>query len=223
MTSVTDYYCNDTSNLTEVHIKLKKHVCFQDTCFYIVGKHDVFVTMPTGAGKSLVYQLPGVISSGVTIVVSPLLALIQDQVEGLKQLGICVAAYNSTIQMNERLEIKCNLTMNKPSIKLLYVTPELLETSDFNRILEQMKENSNIACFAVDEAHCVSQWGHDFRPAYAKLGKIKDKFPDIRWVALTATATARVQHDILELLHLRKPVAVFKVGCYRPNLFYDVR
>lgn len=198
---------------------------FQMYCnaLYLVGKQDVFVSMPTGAGKSLVYQLPAVISHGVTIVASPLLALIQDQVESLKTLGICVATYNSNVRLNERLEIKCNLLMKTPTIKLLYVTPELLETTEFNRILQQMNENGNLAYFAVDEAHCVSQWGHDFRPAYVKLGRLKGKYPGIRWIALTATATPHVQQDILQLLHFKEPVAIFKIECYRPNLFYDVR
>ncbi len=191
--------------------------------FIFVGKQDVFICMPTGAGKSLIYQLPAVFNSGVTVVVSPLLALMRDQVQSLKEIGVRAETYNSVMKLNERLEIKKDIIMKKPSIKLLYVTPELLETSEFKRILHRMNENGNLAYFAVDEAHCVSQWGHDFRPAYVKLGTLKDVYPDIRWIALTATATPRVQQDIVELLHFKEPVAIFKIGCYRPNLFYDVR
>ena len=191
--------------------------------FVNLGKQDVFVSMPTGSGKSLCYQLPALLSSGIAVVFSPLIALIQDQVSHLRQLSIAVETVNSKMTEKERKRVYTDLHQAKPSMKLLYITPELAATPGFRKVLQSLNQRELLSFFVVDEAHCVSQWGHDFRPDYLKLGHLRQQHKSVPWVALTATATALVQENVLSTLHLRKPTAVFKTSCHRPNIFYDIR
>src|SRR5216110_2023526 len=176
---------------------------------------DVFALMPTGGGKSLCFQLPALLREGLTIVVSPLISLMKDQVDALRTSGIAATFLNSTLDRHEASERWRGL--NRGEYRLLYVAPERLMLETF---LESAL-NWNIAQIAIDEAHCISEWGHDFRPEYRELKKLRKHLPDVPIMALTATATERVRADIIKELELRGPCA-YVASFNRPNLTYRV-
>ena len=182
----------------------------------VLSGRDVFVLMPTGSGKSLCYQLPAVMKDGVTVIISPLIALMKDQVDGLRANGIGASYINSSLGMKEIEDAKTRLLENKD--KILYIAPERLTSDDFLYFLKMLKP----ALFAIDEAHCISEWGHDFRPEYRKLSMLREIFPEVPIIALTATAIPDVQKDIVQNLKLSAP-KVYKASFNRPNLFYYVR
>ncbi|KAJ8389175.1 hypothetical protein AAFF_G00123810 [Aldrovandia affinis] len=187
----------------------------------VKGDRDVFVCMPTGAGKSLCYQLPAMLAQGITMVVSPLIALIQDQVDQLQARNIPACSINSKVPARERRQIFEDLERETPCLKLLYITPEMLASPSFQPCLASLCSRGLLARLAVDEAHCVSQWGHDFRPDYLKLGKLRSRLPGVPCVALTATAPQRVREDVTQSLCLRRPLS-FSTPVFRSNLHYDV-
>lgn len=181
---------------------------------------DQLVVMPTGGGKSLCYQLPALLRSGLTIVVSPLIALMQDQVENLTDNGIPATFLNSSLSGGEAAQREGQLMRGE--IKLLYVAPERLLNDRFLPFLDRLRELVGIGAIAIDEAHCVSEWGHDFRPEYRQLSHLRHRYPEIPVLALTATATHRVQADIVHQLALRDP-SVYVASFDRTNLYYEVR
>ncbi|MFN6538402.1 MAG: DNA helicase RecQ [Nostoc sp. EkiNYC01] len=181
---------------------------------------DLMVVMPTGGGKSLCFQLPALLKNGLTVVVSPLIALMQDQVEALRNNNISATFLNSSLnayQVRSREEAILN-----GKVKLLYVAPERLLSERFLPFLDLVKEKIGISSFAIDEAHCVSEWGHDFRPEYRQLKSLRKRYPDIPTVALTATATDRVRSDIIQQLGLKQP-SIHLASFNRENLYYEVR
>ncbi len=181
----------------------------------VLDQEDIVVLMPTGGGKSICFQLPALILAGVGIVVSPLIALMKDQVEGLKQNGVAAAFLNSTQNSAEQQQIVDAALEGQ--ITLLYVSPEKLCTADFFSFLRRI----SISLFAIDEAHCISAWGHDFRPEYTRLSFLKTQFPHIPLIALTATADRLTRDDIGTQLKLNNPKC-FIASFDRPNLSLNV-
>ncbi|MGH8173308.1 MAG: RecQ family ATP-dependent DNA helicase, partial [Rhodanobacteraceae bacterium] len=182
---------------------------------HVAAGGDALVLMPTGGGKSLCYQIPALLREGTAVVVSPLIALMQDQVDALRQFGVEAAFLNSSLDAAAQRDVEKRFA--EGALKLLYVAPERLLTS---RCLELLA-NAPVALFAIDEAHCVSQWGHDFRPEYRQLTILHERFPDVPRIALTATADAPTRREIVERLSLdeaRQFVASFD----RPNICYRV-
>ncbi|MDZ8086569.1 MAG: DNA helicase RecQ [Nostoc sp. DedQUE12b] len=181
---------------------------------------DLMVVMPTGGGKSLCFQLPALLKNGLTVVVSPLIALMQDQVEALRNNNINATFLNSSLnayQVRSREE-----AILGGKVKLLYVAPERLLSERFLPFIDLVKEKIGISSFAIDEAHCVSEWGHDFRPEYRQLKSLRKRYPDVPTVALTATATDRVRSDIIQQLGLKQP-SIHLASFNRENLYYEVR
>lgn len=182
---------------------------------HVISGKNAFVLMPTGGGKSLCYQIPSLVRDGVGIIISPLIALMQDQVEALKQLGIRAAALNSAMPPDQQRQTERMLVEGE--IDMVYVAPERLLMDDFQRLID----NAKIALFAIDEAHCMSQWGHDFRPHYAQLSQLAERFPHIPRIALTATADAPTRRDIVNFLQLQDGGS-FVSGFDRPNIHYTI-
>lgn len=181
----------------------------------LIAGRDAVVLFPTGAGKSLCYQIPAICRPGVGVIISPLIALMRDQVEALRQAGVKAAALNSSLSADEAREVRNALRAGE--LDLLYVAPERFSTPSFHDLLSSVE----IALFAIDEAHCVSQWGHDFRPEYRELAMLRTHYPHVPRIALTATADPTTRADIIERLGLEE-ARVFATSFDRPNISYTI-
>jgi ATP-dependent DNA helicase RecQ len=184
----------------------------------ILERRDSVVVLPTGGGKSLCFQAPALLSDGLGVIVSPLISLMKDQVDTLVGNGVPAALYNSTLNQDEKAAVLAGLREKR--YRLLYVSPERLAGEGSDAFVSRLS-GSDVKFVAVDEAHCISQWGHDFRPEYRQLGRLRTFFPNVSLHAFTATATDRVRRDIASQLELRAPLEL--VGSFdRPNLIYRV-
>jgi len=207
----------------DVTVALKKHFNFtsfrpnqEDIVHAVLAGRDVFAALPTGGGKSLCYQLPALMRDGLTVVVSPLIALMKDQVDSARTHGIPADFLNSTLSAEESRDTWRRLGAGQ--LKLLYVAPERISHAEFRQALGRF----GLSFIAVDEAHCISEWGHEFRPDYRTLGLLRTEFPAVPIAAFTATATRQVQRDVTRQLHLAKPFIV-RASFDRPEIFYRVK
>lgn len=189
----------------------------EDIIGAVLEEKDTLAVLPTGGGKSICFQIPGLTREGLCLVISPLIALMKDQVEQLRKRGIHAVSVHSGMRRDE-IDILLNNAIYG-DIKFLYVSPERLQTEIFIARFRQMK----VGLIAVDEAHCISQWGYDFRPPYLKIASLRELYPQVPIIALTASATAQVQDDIIEKLQFSKDCAVFRKSFARPNLSFVVR
>ena len=209
-----------------LNLKVFKNKSFrqnqQEIINAVLSQQDVFVIMPTGGGKSLTFQLPALLSPGISIVIMPLISLIIDQLKRLQDLGIGARELNSNQGADEQNKVFDDIITSQ-SIKILFATPEKLSQSNkLNWFLKKLEERGRLSRFVIDEAHCVSKWGREFRKDYNKLSKFRQSFPNVPIVALTGTATVQVIEDVITTLNMREP-AVFKSSFNRPNLFFEVR
>ncbi|HEY7423420.1 MAG TPA: DNA helicase RecQ [Gemmataceae bacterium] len=213
---------NASWSLTELQEIIVRHWGFrtlrplQDQAMQaVLDGRDSLVVLPTGGGKSLCYQAPAVLRGGTTVVISPLIALMKDQVDSLRACGIAAAQIDSSLSAGERFAYE--MDVRDGAVRLLFMSPERLVQTDFYRILQQI----DVQTFAIDEAHCISHWGHDFRPEYRQLSRLREFFPKAAVHAYTATATEQVRQDIIAQLALKAPVVL--VGNFdRPNLTYRI-
>lgn len=189
--------------------------CQKEIIDSVLAGNDTIGLLPTGGGKSVCFQIPALLSPGLTLVVTPLISLMKDQVDNLRQRGIKAGCLNSGMSRHEQTLVRDRLRLGK--LKLLYVSPEKLSCKDFINDLRLW----NVSLIVVDEAHCISQWGYDFRPSYLALGGLRDHFPSAIWLALTASAPPRVVDDIASKMGMHKP-AIFKRSFARPNISYIV-
>jgi len=219
----TFVWSSKVQQVLEDSFKLSKFRPMQLSCINAtLSRHDVILVMPTGGGKSLCYQIPAIIDEGFSLVISPLVSLMQDQMMSLDRLNITCRTLNAS-SSKEEVKTVHSLMLAKPStLKLLFVTPEkLAKSKQFMSKLQKANDLKLVSRIVIDEIHCTSQWGHDFRPDYKFLGILKRQFPAIPLLGLTATATDKVLADIKKILGL-KNCLVFKTSYNRPNLYYEV-
>jgi len=186
----------------------------------ILQGRDCLAVLPTGAGKSLCYQLPALVRQGLVLVISPLVALMEDQVQHLQRWGIAAACLHRGLDPERRRDLLNRLRDNR--LRLLYLAPERLQAEATRRLLEEIHDQGRLVAVAIDEAHCISAWGHDFRPDYRRLGQLRQLCPGVPLVALSATAAPRVRADLIRLLELRRPLIQVR-SARRTNLAYAMR
>ena len=186
----------------------------------LLAGQDCLAVLPTGGGKSLCYQLPALVRGGLVLVISPLVALMQDQVSQLQRRGIPAACLHGGLVLPERRQLLQRLRDHR--LRLLYLAPERLQGEATRQLLDEVLESGQLVALAVDEAHCISAWGHDFRPDYRRLGQLRSQCPGVPLVALSATAAPQVRADIIRLLQLRRPLIQVR-SARRSNLVYGMR
>ncbi|KAL0028412.1 hypothetical protein WJX77_004638 [Trebouxia sp. C0004] len=220
----------DMGRDTSLHRLLQQHwqvskfrALQQEAVTATIERQDAVLILSTGGGKSLAFQLPCLLQEyGMTVVISPLIALAKDQVNSCLDRGIEAELFNSEVTFGKKQSVLSEMRSSKPTLKLLYTTPEALQTPDLKSALQAASESGHMVSFAIDEAHCVSQWGHDFRPQYLALANLRQEYPRVPMVAVTATATSAVIKEISEILALKQPKVL--IGSFnRPNIQYSVR